>query len=74
MVKKTKVTNNTYNTSNLMNALFNQILLDPKEFDQDIVVLVKTHLGVVSPHSKAGNNLAEELITFAKNRAAEKQK
>jgi hypothetical protein len=60
--------------SGLIEKLFGQILLDSNKYNPDVVRLVKSHLGVNSPHSKAGNNLANDLIELAKNRAEENKK
>lgn len=53
----------------LLDCLFSQILTDTTRFDPDVFELTKRHLGEETPHSKAGNNLAEELIELAKRRA-----
>lgn len=60
--------------SGLIKRLFGQILLDAKEFNPQVVNLVKKHLCVDSPHTKAGNNLAAELIELAKSQAEEQTK
>jgi len=57
-------------TSELLEKLFTDTLSNTAEFDSGVVELVKTHLGVPSPHSKAGQNLAMALIELAKNRAS----
>ena len=52
----------------LLNNLFEEILITD-DFDAELVAITKIHLGVASPHSKAGNNLAKDLIKIAKQRA-----
>ena len=52
----------------LIDKLFAEILT-AEEFDAEIVVLTRQHLGVPSPHSKAGGNLSEALIALASSRA-----
>lgn len=54
--------------SELLERLFTEILTTD-EFDAEIVTLVQEHLGVPTPHSKAGNNLSEALKKLAKKRA-----
>jgi hypothetical protein len=65
--------NNLY-ASELVEKLFSQILLDSSEYNSEVVSVVKSHLGGDAPLSKAGNNLANELIELAKKRAKEDQK
>ena len=52
----------------LLEKLFTEILT-AEEYDAEIVSLTKEHLGVIVPHSKAGNNLARALIDLAKERS-----
>jgi hypothetical protein len=52
----------------LLDKLFAEILTT-EEFDAEIVALTRQHLGVASPHSKAGGNLSEALIALANSRA-----
>ncbi len=52
----------------LLDKLFTEILTE-EEFDAEIVALTRQHLGVASPHSKAGGNLSEALIALANSRA-----
>jgi len=52
----------------LLDKLFTEILVT-EEFDAEIVALTRQHLGISSPHSKAGANLSEALIALANNRA-----
>jgi hypothetical protein len=56
----------------LLDNLFEEILTT-EEFDAEIVALTRLHLGVPSPHSKAGGNLSEALITLANSRAEEEK-
>ena len=42
--------------------------------DQEVVTLVKAHLGQSSIRSKAGKNLADRLIALARSRVEEGQK
>lgn len=60
--------------TDLLEKLFTETLSNEEEFDPDVVELTKAHLGVTSPHSKAGNNLATALIELAKQRASGGQK
>ncbi|QQS47737.1 MAG: hypothetical protein IPM66_03520 [Acidobacteriota bacterium] len=55
--------------SNLLNTLFSETFSNEKEFDPEVVALVKEHLAATSPHTRAGSNLANALIDLAKNRA-----
>ena len=52
----------------LLEELFAEILTSD-EFDPEIVALTREHLGIPSPHSKAGNNLSEALLELARKRA-----
>ena len=54
----------------LLGKLFSEILIT-EEFDDEVVALTKQHLGVPSPHSKAGGRLADDLIALANSRAEE---
>jgi len=56
----------------LIERLFTEILAT-EEFDAEIVALTKQHLGISSPHSKAGANLSDALIELANKRAEEKK-
>jgi len=56
----------------LLDRLFAEILT-AGDFDAEIVTLTKLHLGVPSPHSKAGGNLSEALIALANSRAEEEK-
>lgn len=49
--------------------LFDNKLADPKKFDPVIVDLIKTHLSQTSIPTKAGKNLAAELIKLADERS-----
>lgn len=52
----------------LLERLFAEVLASD-EFDPEIVAITQEHLGVASPHSKAGNNLALALLELAERRA-----
>lgn len=54
--------------SELINRLFSESLQDPNRFDQEVVAIVKQHLGGSSVHSKAGANLAAALLDLAASR------
>ena len=61
-----------YTSSNeLLDQIFEQELLKPDLYDQEIVALFKKHLGQSTIHSEAGKNLAEDLIFLAKHRVEE---
>lgn len=57
-------------SADLLEKLFTETLSNEDEFDPEVVELTKTHLGVTSPHSRAGNNLATALIALAKKRVS----
>ena len=63
---------NYVSAAELLDNLFEEILTT-EEFDAEIVALTRLHLGVPSPHSKAGGNLSEALITLANSRAEEEK-
>lgn len=69
MDKQLEVQKITLSASDLIETLFGKILLDTQEFDSEVVTLTEAHLGARSPHSRAGNNLANALIELAKMRA-----
>ena len=54
----------------LVNSIFEDVSKSDT-YDQEIVVLIKTHLGQSSIHSKAGKKLAEDLISLAQSRVEE---
>ena len=51
----------------LLEKLFSETLIGD-DFDEEIVQLIREHLGVESPLSKAGSNLADALISLAAKR------
>ena len=56
----------TYKSSmDFMNSIFDIELSKQEIYNQEIVRLVKKHLGQSSIRNKAGNELAEELILLA---------
>jgi hypothetical protein len=59
--------------SEFIESLFDHEL-SKQEYDQDIVHLVRRHLGPGRPHSKAGDRLAEALEDLAQRRAEEETK
>jgi hypothetical protein len=54
--------------------LFEETLSNEDQFDPDIVNLVRRHLGQGRIQSKAGNNLADDLVQLAKERSREEEK
>jgi hypothetical protein len=66
-IKETKYVS----AAELLDKLFSEILVT-EDFDAEIVQLTQQHLGVASPHSKAGTNLAAALVNLAMRRAEEK--
>jgi hypothetical protein len=54
----------------LLNSTFED-LSNCDTCDQEVVALVKAHLGQSSILSKAGKNLADELISLARSRVEE---
>lgn len=61
-----------YTSSNeLLDQILNHELSKPGHYDQEIVTLFKKHLGQSTIHSKAGKNLAEDLISLAQRRVEE---
>lgn len=64
--------NQFVSATELLEKLFAEVLVS-EEFDSEIVALTQEHLGVASPHSKAGNNLALALLELAERRAGDKK-
>lgn len=60
--------NKFVSAAELLDKLFTEILT-AYEFDAEIVALTKQHLGVPTPHSKAGSNLSDALVELARKRA-----
>jgi hypothetical protein len=57
--------------SQFITSLFDQDLTDDRVFDPDVVAIIRKHLVTVSPHSRAGARLAQELVQLARKRASE---
>jgi len=57
----------------LIKELFENTLLDAKEFDQDIVQILKTHLTSEPIASKAGEKISGELEQLVKDRVTAKK-
>lgn len=57
----------------LIKELFEHTLLDAKQFDQDIVQIVKKHLSDVPIPSKAGGKISTELEQLVKTRVTAKK-
>lgn len=60
--------------NNILDSLFNEELVKLEKYDQNIVSMVRNHLGRSNLNAKAGTKLAEDLIKFAKSSLAEAPK
>ena len=58
----------------LLDSLFEEKLTNEEEYDPEVVKLVGKHLGKSKPRSKAGAELAQDLVALAKRRAKEASK
>ncbi len=58
-----------FQASELLRKLFDEALVDSNQFDQEIVQITRLHLDSASIHSKAGSNLAKDLLDIAEKRA-----
>lgn len=58
----------------LIKELFEHTLLDAKQFDQDIVQIVKKYLSASPIASKAGEKISDELEQLVKDRVLAQKK
>ena len=63
--------NSAYSFGLFFNQLFNEELAQADKYDQEIVALLRDHLGQENIHSQAGKRLASDLIELAKVRSKE---
>jgi len=54
----------------LLRTAFDDMLADSGRFDQEVVQIARRHLGSTPARSKAGSNLAEDLVALAETRSA----
>lgn len=62
-----------FSTDNFLDELFSNKLSDTKKFDPEIIDLIRSHLGQPSIQSKAGKNLAAEIVELADKRSQGKK-
>ena len=58
------------NAHEVLRRLFDETLPKNAKLDQEVVKVVKSHLGGESLHSRAGYSVAVDLVGLAKKRAA----
>ena len=71
-MEENEINDKVLSASSLLEKLFDNDLLNPIEFNQQVVQLTKQHLGGSVVQTKAGNNLADALISLAKTKAGGK--
>ncbi len=69
-----KKLDNDFSVDKFIREIFFDTLTDKDKFDIDIVHLIKKHLGENKVHSRAGKNLANDLILLGKKRSQEEEK
>lgn len=61
--------NMIFSVDQFIQEIFDDTLTDTDRFDSSIVHLIKDHLAQDRVHTKAGNNLADDLVQLAKKRS-----
>lgn len=55
----------------LIKKLFDEILLDPTKYDQDIVLIIKKYFSSTPISSKSGEKISAELVQLVQKRISD---